>query len=544
MARHELLPFVVLVLFFAAFAAPLLVLVLVPVGALPVRLDPALLWSAGTRSVLLTTLAIAGAASLMATPVLLVFGWLVARTDLPGRTVFDAIGIIGLTLPDLLRAVGWILLLNPVNGILNLPFLHLFHAPLVNLDSRFGLAFAYAWGTLPLDYLVVRAAIRNLDPSLEEASRVAGHSPLGTFVHVTLPSLLQTLLIIFVLGFLIAFTDFDTAAVIAPLGHYEVLATDIYLQFLSTPPGYSAAATLGLLFLAASLALFGVYLALTRRASRLQSVRGGVRAVVHHLSGARRWAAVGFCSAVVLLSFGLPLLGVVWLSLTVPGRPFDLAGVANYVGIFRIPFVGAAWVTSVVLAVVVATVCIPIAVVLAYAIFKSRVAGSRLLEYLVILPRGTPSVVYGLGVFLMVIVTPGLRALYGTIAPLFFAVIFISVPVSVLIVGTSMVQIGDELEEAARVGGSGWVGTFVRVILPLNLRAVLNAVQYAFLSTFSNVGSVVILLLAAPSTYLLMPLLLDELGTDAGALNVVAAAAVLITGFLGLLVVSFRVLES
>ena len=114
--------------------------------------------------------------------------WLTSRTDLPGRAFWSAAASLPLVIPSYIGAVVMVAAFGP-RGMLQSAL-----APLgvERLPSIYG--FTGSWLTLtlftyPYVYLTVRAALRNLDPSLEEAARCLGYGPWRTFFAVTLPQL-------------------------------------------------------------------------------------------------------------------------------------------------------------------------------------------------------------------------------------------------------------------------------------------------------------------------------------------------------------------
>ena len=157
-------------------------------------------------------------------------------------------------------------------------------------------------------------------------------------------------------------------------------------------------------------------------------------------------------------------------------------------------------------------------------------SGLRVLEYLVILPKGVPAIVYSLALLLMFLLVPGLRLLYGTIVPFVIAVVIVSLGELTVIIFGNLIQIGDELEEASSVGGAKWSRTFTRVVTPLTRHAIFNVIRVVFLDSIRSLAPVV--LLVTPSFQLYTTTLLDSYNGATAEINTVAAASVMITLFL------------
>jgi len=108
----------------------------------------------------------------------LTFSWVVVRTNTPCKGFIAAASMLPLFVPPLVAAVAWSILASPRTGLLNTMLASL------GLDWRFN---AYSMGGLiaifgiyyaPYVYMFTASALRNMDPSLEEAAEVTGATPL------------------------------------------------------------------------------------------------------------------------------------------------------------------------------------------------------------------------------------------------------------------------------------------------------------------------------------------------------------------------------
>ncbi|HKT21955.1 MAG TPA: ABC transporter permease subunit [Nitrososphaerales archaeon] len=546
MKTKLLLPIALSVAFFILSVIPLFYLLHPPVPALGIRIIPSLFFAPSTIKIVETTLIIAVTEMILGFGIAFPYLWIVNKTDVPGGPIFDAVVLFGKTIPNFFKAIGWAILLAPRIGIVN-QLIHL-ALPGVNVDiyTPFGLAVAMVFSTLPVRYLLMSPAVKNLDPSHEEASRMAGRSTLSTFFRVTLPSLKQITLITAVLVFLGVMTDFDFPLVLAPAGNFQTLSIALYFQADQSPPNFGAAETLGVVLLIISAVTFAVYLYLTRKSFLFVTIRGvQSRQTVNKLRG-WRWPAFVYCFVVFFMTFGFPLLGLLWYAFTGFGRLFTFVGLHNFVEAWTYPFFRVALFNSIILGVATVAISVPLSLVIAYGVFRTHFKGSRLLEIAVMIPRSFPAVVYGLTLFLMFLLTPGLNTLYGTVWPFVFSNVIILAPGLIQTAAGNMVQISDELEEASYTSGSGWFRTFVRLVLPLNKYAIFNNGLSAFLDSIRELGGVV--LLATPSFYLFMTLLLDAYSSSggnatSGGLNVLAAVVIYVVLFLSAVTVVAKFIE-
>src|SRR6202022_1986107 len=92
-------------------------------------------------------------------------------------------------------------------------------------------------------------AFRNLDATLEEASRAAGASTWQTLRRIVLPIITPTILVVLLLGTIRSFEAFEIELVLGYEANIDVYSTLIYRQATSAPPEYGQATVLGMLIL-------------------------------------------------------------------------------------------------------------------------------------------------------------------------------------------------------------------------------------------------------------------------------------------------------
>jgi len=142
----------------------------------------------GTRLVLWNSIQLTFLVTTSASVIGLTLAWLTTRTDLPGRNFWAVATSLPLVLPSYVGAFALIGAIGP-RGLLQTLL-----APLgvERLPSMYGLPGAWLALTLfsyPYVSLTVRAGLRGLDPSLEEAARSLGRSPTQIFREITWPHL-------------------------------------------------------------------------------------------------------------------------------------------------------------------------------------------------------------------------------------------------------------------------------------------------------------------------------------------------------------------
>src|SRR5918995_3965574 len=126
--------------------------------------------------VLLSTLLFSGVTIAVSVPLGFVFAWLIERTDMPHKALAMGLLSIGVLFPTFLKAMGWVFLLHPRIGVINIFLMQIFglsSAPL-NIATVPGIGFIQGLTLTPLAYVMISAALRGMNPSLIEAASVHG----------------------------------------------------------------------------------------------------------------------------------------------------------------------------------------------------------------------------------------------------------------------------------------------------------------------------------------------------------------------------------
>ncbi|MEW6072239.1 MAG: ABC transporter permease subunit, partial [Planctomycetota bacterium] len=241
-----------------AAAAVFGVLGLLPLAVMLLRIAPAdlaELADARTLSLLGRTLALGGGTAALAFALGLPFGFLVARTDLPGAALLRPLGVVPLLLPPLLLAMSWTVILPHLRG-----------APATILFL--------ALSTFPLVALFSARAFERIDATMEEAARLAGG--LRAVLRLDLPLALPAACCGTCLAFAFAINDFGVPDYVSSVGpKFNVYADEIKLDWDQFHrPGKAVATALPLI--AVTLAALVPALAL-RRAGAMASLGSGFR---------------------------------------------------------------------------------------------------------------------------------------------------------------------------------------------------------------------------------------------------------------------------
>lgn len=426
-----------------------------------------------TYRLLVNSFVFAGGSALLATILAAVLAWIGVRTNAPLRGLFELTAVIPNIFPPLMLAVSWAILLNPRVGLINLFLMNLFgleQAP-VNIYSMTGMIFVEGLITTPLAFLIISAGLYSMDPSLEESARVAGSGNLQVAWRITFPIVRPALLAAATLNFVRAIESFDTPAIIALPARIEVFTTKIYRETIGAyPPNYNLAATYAVMLLVITMLFVYLYRRLTARSERYVTVTGrGYRPNIIDL-GPWRYLASGLAALILFLIVVLPFAVLLYTSVVqythVPGeKTLGLLTLEHYRFNLTDTRTYRALQTSVFLAVVGATLCMLLASLTSYITAKTKTAGRGLIEGLTFIPWAFPGAALAIGLLWTYVYLP--LPIYGTIWILMVGYITRFLPYGLRSMTSTIVQIHDELEDASKTCGAGFLTTFRRVLLPL-----------------------------------------------------------------------------
>lgn len=400
-----------------------------------------------------------------------VLAWITVRTDAPGRTLFELVALVPNVLPPLLTATAWVLLLSPRIGLINVAVMLPLGLPPFNVYSMPGMIFVEGLILTPLAFLIISASLRSMDPSLEEAARIAGSHPLQAARRITTPMIRPALLAAGLLNFVRAIESFDTPAIIAVPARIEVFTTKIAREALTAfPPNHNLAATYAMSLLVLTMVLVYVYRRLTARSERFVTIAG--RAYRPHAIALGRWRLAGSAGAVLILSlivllpFCMLLLASLLPFYSIPTREtLGLLTVKHYAFLLDNNRVVRALRISVMLASVGATAGMLLASAVAYLTVRTKVPGRGLLEILTFIPWAFPGTALAIGLLWGYVRLP--IPIYATVWILLIAYITRFLPYGLRTMTSTMVQVHADLEEASRICGAGVLRTFRQILFPL-----------------------------------------------------------------------------
>lgn len=430
----------------------------------------------GLVSVIVNTFIVIGSAAIVAVFFGSLLAWLNERTDVGMTSVSKILPIVPLLLPPIAGSIGWVMLASDRAGFLNVGGKKLlamlgihFDGPIFSIFSWSGVVFVYVIYTLPQIYLCVSAALRNLDPSLEEASRVSGAGPLRTLFTITLPAVLPAIISGGTIAIIFGISLFSVPAIIASQAGIDILSVRIVnLMMAEFPAKTSVALALGLVLVV----VIGTMTWLQRRVIRsgkFATIGGkGSRATPVRL-GWLRWPARVLMVGYILIATVIPFVTLVFVSFqSFWSANIDLKAmtIRHYVNVFGRSFTSQGIMNSMILATLCATVVMLIAAVIAFYIDMNREKRvSSFMEFTLKLPAAVSNLIIGIAFIVMFAGAP--FYLHGTVAILFLAYLILYMPQASIVAASSVAQVGRQLAEASSISGASHGGTFMRIMMPL-----------------------------------------------------------------------------
>ena len=452
-------------------------------------------------------------------PVAVLIAWTLARTNVKWSYGIEFLFWVSFMMPSIATTVGWAMLLDPYRGMLNQAIVLL---PLIddhpfNIYSIEGIVFAHLMGgTISAKVMLLTPAFRNMNVALEEAARVAGASNVKTLVRVTLPVMIPPMVVVFMLNVVRIFSSFEVEQILGRPFHFFVFSTKIF-QFVREfdPPQYGSATALASI----TLGLIAVIIPLQRwLLSRRQytTVTGQFKPGLIDL-GRYRWPV--FVALALLLSMLIVIPALTLIGGSVMTRVGFFQSEPTYTldhwrQVWMSPVFFKAFRTTLVLAFSTALISPLVFSVVAYVLARTRWQGRMVLDSLFWMSAAIPGMLSSLGLLWLFLRTPGFIVLYGTVWALILVVILQGKLTSTQLLKSIYLQMGADMEEAARVAGAGWWHTYFRIWLPLIMPTMILIGTINFVIAAQTTSSII--LLASRDTITLSILAL-ELMSSSGA---------------------------
>jgi iron(III) transport system permease protein len=483
-------------------------------GGFSATLSSSSVWRAFGNSLILS-----GTTVVVATSLALYLAWIVTRTNAPLRRLVTPMMVLVFVIPPMFFALSWAMLGEQPVGLLDKAMSIVLGATPINAQSWYGMIAVSVMGATAPEYLLLLGPMQRLDRSLEEGALLCGASRLRAFLQIEVFVLAPAIFGVVILGFVVGLGFLPVPLLLGQPAGILLLPTEIYgLINGHTPAEYAGGSTVSLLLVAVVLVLVALQWRLLGR-RQFTTVTG--RSYRSDRTDIGRWKWLG--SATIAL-FGL-------CALVLPLGQFVLGSFEPYFGIYRhltlsnyaavlsSPGIRKAFETTFLLGAVAGFAASVLALWVALASKRARSRLARLPELTLWVLWAVPGITLGLGLIWAYLSLPGLKDLYATEWIVLIALVVGSAPIASRAMAGSIAQLGQDLEEAARVHGASaaraLVGIVVRLVLPSFLAG-------WFLTAIVAAGNLDIpILLASPGNQT-VPLLAENLFAD-GSLSQAAA---------------------
>jgi iron(III) transport system permease protein len=472
--------------------------------------------------IMLNTLSVSFAATLMALVIGFIMAWILTRTNVPGRLLFEQLMAVPYYLTPLLGALAWSMLGSPESGFINQFWRALGGSGhVIDINTPYGIAWVMALFEGSVAFVMIGAVMKSMDPALEEASQVIGASRLRTMLRVTLPLVIPGVLGAAIFVFAEMLGSFAVALVLGTPNRYYVITTAIYQLIQQYPPRIQIAAAMGTSLFAVMFLMLFLYRRIVTAGSYVTITGKAFRPRVADV-GRLRYLLFGVCLFYLAVSVVLPIATLLFASVQKIAVAFPTADnftLDNFRSAMSMNAAGSALTNSLILAFATATIGIGLMGLLAWLIYRSRLPGAGLIEYVVMFPQAVPRLVFAFGMMWAWLVFP--IPIYGTLWLLLIAYLTVFLPLGVRTIAGVMLQVDKSLEECAQMCGASWAFRMRTVSIPLLVPGLVAAWLLLFIASVRELGASILLM--GPHSKVITPAIVESWFSTASELTATLA---------------------
>ena len=436
-----------------------------------------------------TTIVLAVLSSILAVLMGTLLAWCASMLPQRVRRIGELAPLLPLVVPAVAAVTGWIFLLSPRVGYLNmalrsLPGLDRLEEGPFDIYSVTGIIIITGMLLSSFVYVFVFTGLKNMGQELEAAAAACGASPTMRFFTITLPLLRPSIIFATGVVFLLGLGQFTAPLLLGRTAKIDVLTTEMFYLTERFPVDFGLGAALGFPILALGLmvVLFQKLALGEQRRFVVVSARSK-----YNVRETRWWAAV-VIGLYLLVTTVLPLLALIYVSVS----PF-------WTGSLIVPeltlrhwssvlgnrgLVDAIW-TSVKTSVIGIAILIPLGFFMAFALLQStRIAKPvrMAIDLFATLPIAVPASLMGFGL-LFVYSQPPIQ-IYGTTAVLVVTYVTLMIGHSTRLQFTTLVATGQEFLEASKASGAGPIRSLFQVMLPMCRKGIAATAALTFVLLF------------------------------------------------------------
>jgi len=434
---------------------------------------------------LINSIGVSLVASFLTIIVAVPLAFVVSRWNVAGKPYIIALSTIPLMLPSFICAYSWVVLLGRSGIITGL--LQSLGLPFKSIYGYGGIIMIFSMQLYPYVFLMTLSGFNSVDESIEEAGRSLGTGPIKTFIKVSMPLVLPSILSGTLLVFMTAVENFGVPMIIGEQRPF--LAVQAYVEFtsdISRHPGMCYAISVVMILVTlSSLAAQRYYL---RKRNFMQSAKG--RPLIKECHGWKRKFATAYCFGVVLTPL-IPFFVAVIISFMEMRGPvihpnFSLE---NYIYAFKHSYEPIF--NSYFLATIATIASVIVGVPAGYILTRRRSAVGDALDIAIMLPFTIAGTV--LGIALIVMFNTGILILTGTWMILALSYTIRKMPFIARSSSSILYQLDPSLEEASISLGVSPMKTFFKVTIRLMAAGIVSGAVLTWVTTISELSSTIVL---------------------------------------------------
>ena len=437
---------------------------------------------------LINTLVISGLTTLFGVILAFPLAFLVGRTDMYGKKFFRTLFVTTYMVPPYVGAMAWLRLLNPNAGVLNKFLMQIFNLPKApfNIYTVGGIVWVLTCFYYPYAFITISRAMEKMDPSLEEASKISGASPLKTLMTITIPMMTPSIIAAGLLVFVASASAFGIPSIIGAPGQiYTVTTRIIDFVHIGSDEGLNDAMVLAVfLMVIANIILYITTFVIGKRQYITMSGKSTRPNIVE--LGKWRMPITVIISIFSFFVVILPFVTVALTSFTVNmGKPIGLSNLSMsaWNKVFSRASILSSTKNSIIAGLAAAFFGIMISCIMAYLLQRTNVKGKRIPDFLITLGSGTPSVTIALALIISMSGKFKIN-IYNTLTIMIIAYMIKYMLMGMRTVVSAMSQVHPSLEEAAQISGANWLRMLKDVTLPLIGASIVAGFFLIFMPSF------------------------------------------------------------
>ena len=437
---------------------------------------------------LINTLVISGLTTLFGVILAFPLAFLVGRTDMYGKKFFRTLFVTTYMVPPYVGAMAWLRLLNPNAGVLNKFLMQIFNLPKApfNIYTVGGIVWVLTCFYYPYAFITISRAMEKMDPSLEEASKISGASPLKTLMTITIPMMTPSIIAAGLLVFVASASAFGIPSIIGAPGQiYTVTTRIIDFVHIGSDEGLNDAMVLAVfLMVIANIVLYITTFVIGKRQYITMSGKSTRPNIVE--LGKWRMPITVIISIFSFFVVILPFVTVALTSFTVNmGKPIGLSNMSMsaWNKVFSRASILSSTKNSIIAGLAAAFFGIVISCIMAYLLQRTNVKGKRIPDFLITLGSGTPSVTIALALIISMSGKFKIN-IYNTLTIMIIAYMIKYMLMGMRTVVSAMSQVHPSLEEAAQISGANWLRMLKDVTVPLIGASIVAGFFLIFMPSF------------------------------------------------------------